>query len=113
MNIPPQMMNNNGRIVNDDPNHIIGSIGDFGGIVDIFAYSSYENMVKYCDLYDKCLEYWKSGKMFHNESLLKYHLKKDGLNIRRCEFVSEVLRSNIKLDGSYETDPNKKESLYY
>ncbi len=54
---------------------------DFGGINDQFAFGNYEVMEKYYSLFINCHELWRSGCIFHSESLQLANLQ--GINIVR------------------------------
>jgi len=74
----------------------IPSGGDYGGILDLMAWGSLEDMKYYTSLFDKIDEYYNDGKgvRFHPETLLAYHLKQNpSIKINRVPL-------KIKLRGS-------------
>lgn len=71
-----------------------------GGINDLFVFSSYDNMSKYCNLIDYINEYVNNGVMCHAETLLKYHLVSNSLNINRFEFEL-ILRGHSMTSDPY------------
>lgn len=71
--------------------------GDFGGILDIMAWGSYENMKYYTSLYDKIDDYYHDGNgvRFHPETLLAHHLSQNtSIKINRVP-VKITLRNQI------------------
>ena len=55
-----------------------------GGINDQFAVGNYESMKKYCSLFENLTDYLDNkGAIFHPESLVKFHLEYQKLNIVR------------------------------
>lgn len=57
---------------------------DYYGINDQFAAGNYESMKKYCSLFENLTDYLDNkGAIFHPESLVKFHLEQQKLNIVR------------------------------
>lgn len=66
-------------------------------ISDIFAFSTSENMNKYCSLFEKLDEYHDSGKVkFNPHELLKYHLDREELKFS----IDEKLSVDLERDKS-------------
>jgi hypothetical protein len=74
----------------------IPSGGDYhGGIGDVFAYGSQNNMQKYCSLYDHIKSFIANQEIvFHPESILKYYLLKNNTPINRFKY-NIYLRNTI------------------
>lgn len=71
--------------------------GNFGGILDIMAWGSYENMKYYTSLYDKIDDYYNDGHgvRFHPETLLAHHLRQNpSIKINRVP-VKITLRNHV------------------
>ena len=69
--------------------------GDCGGINDLMAWGSYEDMKYYTSLYDKIDEYYNRGVRFHPETLLSFHLRQNSsLKLNRVS-VKVKLRDHI------------------
>ncbi len=59
----------------------------WGGILDLFAYGSFDIMKKYSQLYDKINEYITSNSViFHPESMLRFYLNECGVPINRFPY---------------------------
>lgn len=75
------------KIIKDSYLHIpIGN--DHGGINDRTAYGSLETMKSYCHLFDHIEEYFDAGCRFHPETLLKFHINRQKLDVIRFDFPS-------------------------
>lgn len=58
--------------------------GDYeGGYNDLMAVGNHESMKVYMSMIDNMLDYSKEGCMFHPEVLLRYHLNKKNMNVKR------------------------------
>ncbi len=58
------------------------------GINDQFAFGNYESMKKYCSLFENLTDYLDNkGVIFHPESLVKFHLEYQKLNIVRFPLI--------------------------
>lgn len=57
-----------------------------GGLLDLFAYGSYDIMSNYCKLYEKIPDLLNDGCLFHPETMLRYHCNKEGLDIYRFPY---------------------------
>lgn len=70
--------------------------GDYrGGIFDLMAWGSYEDMKYYTSLYDKIDDYYDNGVLFHPEFLLGHHLKQNpSIKINRVP-VKITLRNKL------------------
>jgi hypothetical protein len=66
----------------------VPSGGDwYGGLMDMFAYGSYDIMSKYCSLFGNLSKYFKSEDFtFHPEMALRYHCNKENLKIKRFNY---------------------------
>lgn len=63
------------------------------GINDAFVLCNQENMQKYCNWYNMIPQYTiNEGRMFHPESLLRYHLNQQLVPINRLPIVTSLLR---------------------
>ena len=71
--------------------------GDWrGGIFDMFAISTADNMRYYANVFDRLNSYIESGVMAHPETLLNHHLLHGGhdfLKIMRFDFTIDLMRS--------------------
>lgn len=64
-----------------------------GGVFDMFAFSSYDNMAWYCGLHHSLDEYiGKMGCRAHPETLLRFHLSKKNTPMDRIGFGIVVKR---------------------
>lgn len=68
--------------------------GDYGGLLDLFAYGSYDTMSKYCKLYRNIINMLNDGCVFHPETMLKFYCDKIGLQIHRFPY-NIYLRDNL------------------
>jgi hypothetical protein len=80
--------------LNNDPNLVIiprnkrcGYNGVF--ICDLFAIATPETMTVYCDLYNQALDHHASGTIFHPETLLGIHLRKNSKSFEPGNFNIE------------------------
>jgi hypothetical protein len=83
---------------------------DWGGINDQIAYGDLESMKTYTELYDNIINYNQNYKIaIHPETLLKYHLQKNKMNIVRFEFdYSLIKKSNYTKQKKYKiSDPDQ------
>ena len=72
-------------ILNTDLNIPIG--GDYGGILDHFAYGSFNNMFMYCHAYNQIAKYINTNcVIFHPETILKYYLSECNVSVNRFSF---------------------------
>jgi len=58
------------------------------GINDQAAFGSYEVMKAYCSLYLNVQKYYDEGRIFHPESMLKWHLDQCGIEIVRLPITN-------------------------
>jgi hypothetical protein len=80
-------------VLNEDLN--IPKGGDYGGILDQFAYGSFYNMQIYCHLYSQIQRYIETNcVIFHPETILKYYLLECNVNIQRF-FFNIYLRNSL------------------
>jgi hypothetical protein len=86
-----------------DMNHVNVPIGgDWrGGLFDMMAFSSYQNMEKYCSLYENINSYAKSGVPCHSEILNKHNLQVLGCIVRRFSYTVLLRR---QFDRGYVED---------
>jgi hypothetical protein len=57
--------------------------GDFGGVNDMIAIGDSDTMDKYCSAFKMLREYDRDNKPIHCESLVKYHLEQQQVNVVR------------------------------
>lgn len=74
------------EIVKDSCLHIPIGNDYVGGLNDQIAYGSVEIMKRYCLLFDHIEDYFNAGCRFHPETLLKFHVEKQKLNVTRFGF---------------------------
>lgn len=53
------------------------------GVNDLMSFGSYDIMKKYCSTYDMIYSHYLSGCYFHPETLLKYHIEKLNIGLKR------------------------------
>ena len=71
----------------------IPKMGDWrGGIFDMFAFSSPENMKHYASAFNAMDDYIEGGVLPHPETLLGHHLK--GKELERFELVLHLFRNH-------------------
>jgi hypothetical protein len=68
--------------------------GDYcGGLFDMVALSSYDNMKYYCSLYDHMNQYTeKSGVRVHPETYLRHHISVSDIPLKRFDYDVELRR---------------------
>ena len=72
---------------------------DWGGINDQIAYGDLESMKTYTELYDNINNYNRKYNItIHPETLLKYHLQKNKMNIVRFEFDYSLIKKENYTD---------------
>jgi len=78
--------------------------GDWrGGLYDILALGSYENMKHYCNLYNVMSDYTVHDYIpSHSEILLKHHLEKTNIPINRFKYDIDLRRP----DSDWHSTPN-------
>lgn len=92
-------------MLDNDPNTIIMPRNKRCGyngvwVCDLFGIGKPDAMTKYCDLYNQALEHHASGVLFHPETMLGKHLKKNGCNISTTGFEIEFRHQGIWRDIS-------------
>lgn len=84
-------------IVPENDNSIYIPAGfDWGGVNDQIAHGTMAAMEKYVELYDRARVYClQEGCIFHPETLLAHHIRRNEINLRRFNFLYRLNHNRV------------------